>query len=120
MAIPLRDIDSRLHRKSSSLDSETSAILAYALGKHVDTNDDGDDLSDLDSNFTRGENEDEEQFFKENDPLNSEYDVAPQKKVAVCPKSRRLSCLKCALLWEKGTDVRNHGGFGCIFIPRWG
>jgi len=95
MAIPLRDIDSRLHRKSSSLDSETSAILAYALGKHVDTHDDDDDgdQSDLDSNFTRGENEDEEQFFKENDPLNSEYEVAPQKKVVLRSRVTALACL---------------------------
>jgi len=101
MAIPLRDIDSRLHRKSSSLDSETSAILAYALGKHVDTNDDDDgDLSDLDSNFTRGENEDEEQFFKENDPLNSEYDVAPQKKVVRRSLVKALVLAECPLLWE--------------------
>lgn len=81
MAIPLRYIDgssSKAQRRSRSIDSETSAILAYALGKHVEED---DQLSDLDSNFTRGDNEDEETFFKENDPLNSDYDTPPQKKV---------------------------------------
>ena len=100
MAIPLRNFDipsSKRHRKTDSIDSETSAILAYALGKHVDIDD--DQHSDLDSNFTRGDNEDEETFFKENDPLNSDYEIAPQKKVSLAFPCPPVAVASVARFW---------------------
>ena len=115
MAIPLRHIDassSRAQRRSRSIDSETSAILAYALGKHVEED---DQLSDIDSNFTRGDMEDDETFFKENDPLNSDYDTPPQKKVQ-SPESVALIDMP---LYSPLTNSRNRGGSACISILLW-
>jgi hypothetical protein len=65
------------------MDSETSAILSYALGKHVEDGD-NDLSSDADTpraSSTRLEDEEAEDFFKENDPLTSDYDPFPRKKV---------------------------------------
>ncbi len=115
MAIPLRHIDgssSKAQRRSRSIDSETSAILAYALGKHVEED---DQLSDLDSNFTRGDNEDDETFFKENDPLNSDYDTPPQKKVH-SPQSLALIDLP---LYSPLTNFRNRGDSAYISFLLW-
>src|ERR1700686_2276630 len=76
MAIPLQSLPNRPSNSRDSMTSETSAILSYALGKHVDN----DDLSSDSDNPSTHASEDET-FFKENDPLNSEYEPYPQKKV---------------------------------------
>jgi len=85
MAIPLRalrSLDENSHPPRSSMDSETSAILSYALGKHPQTQDTDSDDPD-DSPRPSSEHEDSEDFFKENDPLTSEYEPAlnPRKQV---------------------------------------
>jgi hypothetical protein len=117
MAIPLRHIDgsgSKAQRRSKSIDSEMSARLAYALGKHVDLD---DQLSDVDSAFTHSDNEDDEAFLKENDPLNSDYDTPPQQKVH-CPST---PCVDShATVCGPLTDCRNRGGSACISILLWG
>jgi hypothetical protein len=87
MAIPLRKLtspDSKSGTIRDSLDSQTSAILSYALGTHPDNNDTSDDDDDdNEPNFHDASTplDDEEEFFKENDPLASDYDPFPQKRV---------------------------------------
>ena len=92
MAIPLRKLASSDTKSSSSsfhynqhpprdsIDSETSAILSYALGNKegLDTDDEADD-SPRGSTTLGDDTEDE--FFRENDPLTSEYEPFPLKKV---------------------------------------
>lgn len=86
MAIPLRQLNRPVHRPSNprdSLDSETAAILSYALGTHVEDNDSSDDDDGMDSISTHQErnsieDREDETFLKEHDP---EYETFPQKKV---------------------------------------
>jgi hypothetical protein len=85
MAIPLRSLrslDENSQLPRSSMDSEASAILSYALGKHPHTADTDSDDPD-DSPRPSSEHEDSEDFFKENDPLTSDYEPAlnPRKQV---------------------------------------
>ena len=101
MAIPLRKLSSADSKSSSSsshhhqhhprdsLDSETSAILSYALGNKegLDTDDEADD-SPRGSTTLDDDNEDE--FFRENDPLTSDYEPFPLKKVKPPPFGRSL------------------------------
>ena len=88
MAIPLRKLTSPRSKSSSSshhhhpqdsLDSETSAILSYALGNRegLDTDDEDDDSPRGSTTLRR-----EDEFFKEHDPLTSDYEPFPLKKVA--------------------------------------
>jgi len=85
-AIPLVKMNSTSTSGSSStarprpdsLDSETSAILSYALGKEVP--DDDDTMSPRSS--TALEDAEADAFFNENDPLEAEYEY-PQRKVRV-------------------------------------
>ena len=84
MAIPLRSLkslDQNSQPARPSMDSEASAILSYALGKHPHTSDTDSDLDD--SPRPSSEHEDSEDFFKENDPLTSDYEPAlnPRKQV---------------------------------------
>ena len=87
MAIPLRALakmDLKSHESRQSIDSETSAILAYALGKHPDH----DVESDIDSPHASSvdlDDEDAEAFFNENDPLTLDYEPFPQKRVHPAP-----------------------------------
>jgi len=70
------------------MDSEASAILSYALGKErpdndSQTSDDDDDENDIEVHTTPlSAQEDEEAFLKENDPLTSDYDLPPFKRVS--------------------------------------
>lgn len=84
MAIPLRALkalDPTPPPPRPSMDSEASAILSYALGKHPPTQDDADSDPDDDSPRPSSE-QDSEEFFKENDPLTSDYEPAfPRKQV---------------------------------------
>jgi len=95
MAIPLRVLsssDSGSHRPRFSMDSEASAILSYALGKERpdndshssdDDDDDDGDENDIEVHTTRlSAPDDEEAFLKENDPLTSDYDPPPFKRVS--------------------------------------
>lgn len=110
MAIPLRKLtspDSKFHPQRPSLDSQTSAILSYALGNHPDKTEISDDEDEDNPNSTRAsttldDEEDEEAFFKENDPLTSDYDPFPQKRVfpSLLIKLTR----------------RNHGDFVYVFL----
>jgi hypothetical protein len=94
MAIPLRkltSLDSKPGAIRDSLDSQTSAILSYALGTHPDDNDTSDDDDDdHEPNFHEVSTplDDDEEFFKENDPLTSDYEPFPQKRVH--PKQRNV------------------------------
>ena len=88
MAIPLRTLksmDSNSHPPRSSLDSETSAILSYALGKHPESEDSD---SEPDSPRRSSEQVDSEDFFKENDPLTSDYEPAFPRKQVLLPLVR--------------------------------
>jgi len=82
MAIPLRalkSLDPNSHPPRASMDSEASAILSYALGKYPQ--DEGDSGPEDDSPRPSSE-QDSEDFFKENDPLTSDYEPAfPRKQV---------------------------------------
>ena len=109
MAIPLRLLassDPDSHPPRASMDSEVSAILSYALGKHVD-NDDKD--SEIDSprvslsQLSDDDGNDSETFFKENDPLTSDYEPFPRKQVTYTPSLFFLLRLKL--------KIRNRGGF---------
>ena len=90
MAIPLRRLtssDSESHPPRNSLDSETSAILSYALGKHVDNEDQTSEEDDSPRASTSRLNyEDDDGFFKENDPLTSDYDPFRVKRVSSLPR----------------------------------
>jgi hypothetical protein len=99
MAIPLQPLKNRPSESRDSMTSETSAILSYALGKHVDH----DTSSDSDHPCTSLD-EDDETFFKENDPLTAEYETFPQKKV--CP-------------WRLNVNERNPASSRYAFIRRW-
>jgi hypothetical protein len=77
MAIPLQPLQNRPSESRDSMTSETSAILSYALGKHIDNDND----TSSDSDHAPTPLEDDETFFKENDPLTAEYETYPQKKV---------------------------------------
>jgi len=78
MAIPLRKLkspDSDTRHDRDSIDSEASAILSYALGKHEDLDDQSE--TDIDSPRRSSfalEDEDTEAFLKENDPLEGDYE----------------------------------------------
>jgi hypothetical protein len=67
------------------MDSEASAILSYALGKHVDNEDQESDIDSPRASSTHleedGDDDDSDAFFKENDPLTSDYEPFPQKRV---------------------------------------
>jgi hypothetical protein len=90
MAIPLRQLNIPVHPPSNprdSLDSDTAAILSYALGTHVEDNDSSDD-DGMDSISTHHHQErnsieegEDETFLKEHDP---EYEPFPHKKVFAC------------------------------------
>jgi hypothetical protein len=57
--------------------SETSAILSYALGKHIHTSTESlpsNNTPSSPSSPTADDNDDEE-FFKENDPLTADYEA---------------------------------------------
>ena len=92
MAIPLRKLPSldskssssshHRHRPHDSLDSETSAILSYALGKKEGLDIDDEDEDDESPRGSTTVDDDEDEFFKENDPLTSDYEPFPLKKVA--------------------------------------
>jgi len=103
-AIPLRQMNpssmsalsscSRL--RSQSIDSETSAILSYALGKEADDNEDDGSLSPRTSTGT--DDAEAQAFFKENDPMNDEFNSFPQRKA------------NNARMWR--ANFRNHDDFG--------
>jgi hypothetical protein len=80
MAIPLQSLKHKAGGRVS-LDSEASAILSYALGTHVDS----DERSSTDSRCPSSSNDedaaDDERFLKENDPLEAELGIFPQRKV---------------------------------------
>ena len=111
MAIPLRamrSLDENPHPPRSSMDSETSAILSYALGKHPQTQDTDSDDPD-DSPRPSSEHEDSEDFFKENDPLTSDYEPALNTRTQVSPPhlvSGRL------LTWVEVATISNMFDFG--------
>jgi len=87
------------HMRSRSLDSETSAILSYALGKEVaEDAEENDTLSPRSSSAL--EDAEAAAFFKENDPLDLEYDY-PQRKVPSLTITRL---------------IRNHDSFGCGYL----
>jgi hypothetical protein len=83
-AIPLVQMNSSSTSGSSatarpvreSLDSETSAILSYALGKEVP----GDDDVMSPRSSMGVEDMEAEAFFKDNDPMEAEYGL-PQRRV---------------------------------------
>jgi hypothetical protein len=90
MAIPLRllassDPDTRPPR--ASMDSEASAILSYALGKHADNEDQDSEIDSprASSTYLSDGGDDSDAFFKENDPLTSDYEPFPRKQVIPLP-----------------------------------
>jgi len=95
MAIPLRALSlpkAMPDRSRESMDSETSAILSYALGKHVDNDSQTSDNDDSPrASSTHLDENDEEEFFKENDPLAMEYEPFPKKQVSFQPSTQSLN-----------------------------
>jgi len=83
MSIPLRELQSPMNPRSqrrTSLDSELSAVLSYALGKEVP----GDDTSSGAGSArvsSQLDVEEAREFLQEHDPLTAEYDPFPQRKV---------------------------------------
>jgi|SRR5215471_5654961 len=91
MDIPLRKLaspdskplsSSHRHHPHDSLDSETAAILSYALGNRKGLDADDDDEADDSPRGSTTLDDDEDEFFKENDPLTSDYEPFPLKKAA--------------------------------------
>jgi len=98
MAIPLRALDSPEHRQRASIDSETSAILSFALGTQPE--DDDFPVSSVGSSIRNSE--EEEEFLKEQDPLAEEYEPTYLQKKVIPVKER--------------VDERNHGGRGLYLL----
>ena len=91
MAIPLRKLtspdsksssSSHHHHPRDSLDSETSAILSYALGNKEGLDSDNEDGADVSLRSSTTLDDDGDEFLRENDPLTSDYEPFPLKKVA--------------------------------------
>jgi len=106
MAIPLRKLkspDSDGRHERDSMDSETSAILSYALGKHEDLEDQSE--TDIDSPRRSSfalEDEDTEAFLKENDPLEADYEPWTNRLVSHFPRKR--------------INGRNPGDFESLYV----
>lgn len=106
MPIPLRQMTSfsmtglysSSHPRGESIDSETSAILSYALGKEADEDEDDDSLSPRTS--TGIDDAEAEAFFKENDPMNAEFNSFTQRKA------------NNARMWRANFRNRDDFGYG--------
>jgi hypothetical protein len=129
MAIPLRKLtspdlkssSSSHHHPRDSLDSETSAILSYALGKKEGLDTDDEDDVDESARGSTTLDDDEDDFFKENDPLTSDYEPFPLKKVAPVALELNLNLeiaeISNNLLLNFGSVFISLGGcFNWIFV----
>ena len=91
MAIPLRKLpspdsksssSSHRHHPRDSLDSEISEIFSFSFGKKKGLDFDDDEEAEDSPRGSTTLDDDEDEFLKENDPLTSDYEPFPVRKVS--------------------------------------